>query len=163
MAKHEVGHVLATIDAALADHAVSPDAMRSAPAISELMRGRSSRADAIRAGELVEAPRELVHEAGLGVPVALTRAAWEDCVRWDPADGGMQDETGRLWDVLWMTRAAASRNPATSRADVVLYRVPRSGQGWTQPKKARLVAVIGPGDHGEAVLTLMLPEEHPKP
>ena len=35
---------------------------------------------------------------------ALTQAAWEDCVAWDnEQEGAHQDETGRLWDVLYMT------------------------------------------------------------
>jgi hypothetical protein len=41
-----------------------------------------TRADALRDGNLVAVPDALAREAGITVPVALTRAAWEDCVAW---------------------------------------------------------------------------------
>jgi hypothetical protein len=42
----------------------------------------------------------VAREAGIRYPVALTRAAWEKCVTVPP--GVLyQDESGRLWDVVW--------------------------------------------------------------
>src|SRR5262249_21761116 len=69
-----------------------------------------SRARAVADGLLVEVCQEIAHEAGFTVAVALTAAAWGDCVAWSDADnqrtGACQDEQGRLWDVLWMTQHA---------------------------------------------------------
>lgn len=64
-------------------------------------------------------------EAGLPGTVLLTAAAWADCVAWDEADtartGCPQDQAGRLWDVLWMTRSALAGGSDRVR----LYRVAR--------------------------------------
>jgi hypothetical protein len=123
-----------------------------------------SRADAMRDGILVAVPSEISREAGITVPVALTRAAWEDCVAWTEVDNArkatLQDENGRLWDVLWMTRFAIARHrgQSQSRARVELDRVPREGRA-VRPRSVELVAVIGPGDEGEPVLTIMQPDE----
>lgn len=63
-----------------------------------------TRAQAIEDGVLVDVS-ETAREAGFRWPVALTRAAWADCVAWTEDDNHRQvyqDESGRLWDVLWM-------------------------------------------------------------
>ncbi len=62
-----------------------------------------SRAQAIADGVLVDAG-PMAAEAGFKWPVALTAAAWVDCVAWSDEDNhqqGYQDESGRLWDVLF--------------------------------------------------------------
>ncbi|GAA2345243.1 hypothetical protein OKJ48_23110 [Streptomyces kunmingensis] len=120
-----------------------------------------TRAQAIAHGLFVEAPRTLSHEAGFRVPVALTKAAWEDCVAWTDADDQqqhtVQDETGRLWDVLLMSRLAIARSKGI-HAHVTLHRIKRDGTSRT-PQLARLVIEIGPGDQAEPVITIMLPYE----
>jgi hypothetical protein len=113
-----------------------------------------SRADALADGSLVAADPQLAREAGIKVPVALTRGAWARCVT-VPASVPWQDETGRLWDVLWMASLAIRRAPAAARA--VAFRV-CVDNGAARPEVA-LVATIGPGDAGEPVLTVMLPGE----
>jgi hypothetical protein len=73
--------------------------------------------------------------------------------------GTVQDEQGRLWDVLWMTRCAIRRAPSgTARVRVQLYRVPRDGR-QVCPQPVSLVASCGPGDHGGAAITIMQPSE----
>lgn len=120
-----------------------------------------TRQQAIAAGDLVDVTTT-AREAGIRYPVALTRAAWLDCVAWTPADtqrtGVPQDEPGRLWDVLTMLRHAILRNPRGDRVTVTLVRVPRHGRNPT-PQKVRLHAVCGPGDRAEPVITLMQPGE----
>ncbi|MQY40491.1 hypothetical protein SRB17_85240 [Streptomyces sp. RB17] len=70
-----------------------------------------------------------------------------------------QDETGRLWDVLVMTRFAIRRSRGSGdRITVELYRIPRGGKA-RQPCRARLAACIGPGDHAWPVLTISPPGE----
>lgn len=134
-----------------------------APALAEIFGEpihTYTRAQAIADGVLIDVT-ETAREAGFRLPVALTRAAWADCVEWTDADSlrqTHQDEAGRLWDVLWMTLVCSRIAPGKSRALVGLHRVPRGGRG-TRPRAARLVAQIGPGDDGEPVLTIMQPDE----
>lgn len=65
---------------------------------------------AIDAGDLIEVDAILSEGAGIRPIVDLTSAAWDACVGWTDVDsansGQIQDETGRLWDVLWMARNA---------------------------------------------------------
>jgi len=92
-------------------------------------------------------------------PVALTRTVWADCVEWPEDDmQAMQDQTGRLSDVLWMTLCAVRRGGTTDRVPVELYRIPRDGHS-TEPQLVRLEAVCGPGDDMEPVITIQFPGE----
>ena len=117
-----------------------------------------TRTQAIDDGILVDVSHT-AQEAGFSFPVALTRAAWSDCVEWSEADSKRQtyqDESGRLWDVLWMASRAARRGGQEIRFQ--LYRVPRGGRGM-RPRLVTLKAICGPGDDGEPVITIMLPGE----
>jgi hypothetical protein len=104
----------------------------------------------------------LARDAGFRVPVALTSAAWEDCVAWNDGDSDRQvpqDERGRLWDVLFTTRAAIRRTGGgDGQVNVNLRRVPRDGR-TRQARPVQLACAIGPGDHGEPVITIMQPGE----
>jgi len=119
-----------------------------------------TREQAIEDGFLVDAT-ETAREAGFCIPVALTRAAWEDCVEWNEADSKRQtyqDLSGRLWDVVNMAFFAAHMGKKQSSLLYQVYRIPRGGRG----KKARRVmlkSMVGPGDQGEPVVTIMLPNE----
>jgi hypothetical protein len=129
----------------------------------ELIDGYS-RAGAIADGALAGVPADLAAEAGFTCHVALTRAAWEDCVAWTQADGerkggAIQDQAGRLSDVLWMASCAARRAPAGERPVAFsLFRVPRPGRN-REAVETSLVAWASPGDAGELVVTIMLPGE----
>lgn len=81
-------------------------------------------ADGIRDGVMVEAPEDVRTDAGYRIPVVFTAAAWADLVEWD--GDGLQDETGRLWDVLTTMRAAAKASLAAGgqRRSFDTYRVP---------------------------------------
>jgi hypothetical protein len=117
---------------------------------------RYSRADAFRDGVLIDASRA-AREAGFRYPVALTAAAWAKCVVVPPGVA-CQDEAGRLWDVLWMLRCAIRRGGqrvSELRFGVLVRNDNREGT----PPLVRLKAVCGPGDRGEPVLTVLLPEE----
>ncbi|WJW74675.1 hypothetical protein QVG61_09195 [Thiohalobacter sp. IOR34] len=120
-----------------------------------------TRAQAIEDGVLVDVS-ETAREAGFRWPVALTRAAWADCVAWTEDDNHRQvyqDESGRLWDVLWMAFNAI-RGAAAGKSQIVyqLYRVPRDGKS-VEARLTALKLVAGPGDAGEPVVTIMLPGE----
>lgn len=115
-----------------------------------------TRAQALDDGVLVDVS-ELAKEAGFLFPVALTRAAWGDCVEWCEADSKRQtyqDEQGRLWDVLWMASVAARRNGG-SELRFQLYRVPRGGRG-VRPRLVVLQMHCGPGDEGEPIITISM-------
>lgn len=116
---------------------------------------RYTRAQALEDGDLVDAGA-MASEAGFTWPVALTRAAWADCVAWkDDARG--QSEAGRLWDVLSMGRLAIRM--AREGGSELRYRLHRVRWGEVRALETTLKLVVGPGDDGEPVVTLMLPDE----
>jgi hypothetical protein len=119
-----------------------------------------SRAEALADGVLIDVT-ETAREAGFRVPVALTSTVWSDCVAWTDEDSARvvyQDEAGRLWDVLWMALVAARRQPEASQLTYEMLRVRRDGTS-PEPAKVRLVLDIGPGDDGEAVITIGFAED----
>ncbi|MCX5078733.1 hypothetical protein OHA84_38105 (plasmid) [Streptomyces sp. NBC_00513] len=158
------------IDGTANPDSLGPDAMRwtpepEQPAVSvvdifgEVIHGYS-RADALADGALIAVGDDVAREAGFGVPVALTAAAWADCVAWNDEDNRQtcQDESGRLWDVLRMTRYAIRRFAGVSSCTVELYHVPRDGES-DESERTWLLATCGPGDDREPVLTISLPDE----
>lgn len=119
-----------------------------------------SRAQALEDGVLVDVT-ETAKEAGFRLPVALTSAAWHQAVEWSDKDSRRQtpqDESGRLWDVLWMAYLAARRASGGCRVEFGLLVVPRGGAA-RRPRLMALHMHIGPGDDGEPVITIMLPHE----
>lgn len=113
-----------------------------------------TRAQALADGVLVDVS-EMAKEAGFKAPVALTAAVWADCVAW-PKDDGTQDESGRLWDVLYLAMFEARRRRNAQIVPFGLLRVPR---GRCKPELIQLVMHIGPGDNAEPVITIMQPGE----
>jgi hypothetical protein len=120
-----------------------------------------TRKQALEDGVLVDVTK-IAKEAGFIWPVAMTRAAWEDCVEWSEKDTKRQtyqDVSGRLWDVLWMASLAIK---CTKRNDCQLFyelhRVPRGGRG-RKARRTYLKLITGPGDIGEPVVTILLPNE----
>jgi hypothetical protein len=103
---------------------------------------------------------EAAKEAGFKVPVAITHAAWVDCVEWKTHVGtiGGQDESGRLWDVLWMAFLACKNLGEGQRRNFQLYRVQQDG-GESGQSLVTLSVSIGPGDTFEPVITIMQPDE----
>lgn len=115
-----------------------------------------TRAQALEDGVLVDVS-DLAEEAGFRYPVAMTRAAWADCVEWSGSDSEKQvcqDETARLWDVLWLA-AHAARRSGGDHLTFRVHRVPRDGHA-IQPDQVTLQMLIGPGDRGEPVMTILL-------
>ncbi len=119
-----------------------------------------SRAQALADGVLVDVT-EVVKETGFKLPVAITDAL-HNRLTTSKADQSLgQDYDGRLWDVLWI--AALAIRLADPGTDAVTFTVaqmevePKSGQ----PIKANLLikVVCGPGENGEPVITIGLPED----
>ncbi|TAA36381.1 hypothetical protein EAT51_19970 [Pseudoxanthomonas winnipegensis] len=120
-----------------------------------------TRADMLADGDLVDVST-VAREAGFKIPVAVSRAVWEDCIAWSDADtrrkGVPQDESGRLWDVVYMARVFAARNAQGNRAAFPVYRVPRSGRGQ-RPRLVTLYLHLGHDDDGAPAMTIMQPRE----
>jgi hypothetical protein len=125
-----------------------------------------TRAQAIADGVLVDVSK-LAKEAGFRYPVAVTAAVWAECVTVPDGVAG-QDETGRLWDVLNLLRFAIASKVAVpryalpgqnldgERVDFAVH-VRKNSEG--DPPLVDLYALCGPGDNGEPVVTIMLPNE----
>ena len=114
-----------------------------------------TRAQAIADGTLRDVT-STAREMGIKLPVAVTHSVWDRYVMLTPAAlRARNDERGRLWDVLWMFRAAAQRAPEANEIIFSLYVVTDS----TKPSLVELKAVCGSGDNAEPVITIMLPEE----
>ena len=115
-----------------------------------------TRAGALRDGVLIDVSA-VAREAGIRYPVALTRAAWERCVAVSPGVL-LQDEAGRLWDVVYLLRLAIGRGGEGPEVRIGVH--VRNDNRERTPPLVCLKAVCGPGDQGEPVITVMLPEEN---
>ena len=116
-----------------------------------------SRAQAIEDGFLVDVSAT-AREAWIKLPTVVTRHVWNECVEVPEKLKGQQDEAGRLRDVVNMAalalRAAVAVDHLTDRT-AFSVRVRKAGGH----RREQLVAVVGPGDTAQPVLTLMYPED----
>ena len=70
-----------------------------------------------------------------------------------------QDQSGRLWDVVYMaSHAIRTSKDSGDWLLFQLYRVPRDGHS-TEAVLVTLKLIVGPGDSGEPVITILLPNE----
>lgn len=94
---------------------------------------------------------------GISIGVAIARSVWDRYVVPDDASRMLgQSVAGRLWDVLYLLWHAVLRfGPNTSELRFPVAFVTDGDRTET----AMLKAVAGGGDHGELVVTVMLPEE----
>ncbi|MDC8010978.1 DUF6573 family protein [Tahibacter soli] len=117
-----------------------------------------TRREALDDGVLMDAG-SAASEAGFKVPVALTAKVWATCVSWSTDERTPQDESGRLWDVVWMASLAAraaARRGDSGRVEFQVLVVPRGGR---RPLLTQLALLIGQGDQGECVATILTPDE----
>lgn len=133
-----------------------------------------SRKQAIEDGVLVEVPENLLNSVGIKFPVAVTATVWEEYIKAEELESEQdltekrtrgisnrvpcgQDTVGRLWDVLWVFMMnARGHNQDTVHFKVIFLSTENEK---TVQKHVTLKAVIGPGDQGEPVITIMKPEE----
>lgn len=115
-----------------------------------------SRAQALEDGVLVDvsewASADKGFLGGFRIPVAMTAALWGAVEDIPKRCAGIQDVRGRAHDVLWMASLAARRG-----GDRVEFRVLMDVKAGR--RVLRLVAVCGPGDKAEPVVTIGYPED----
>jgi len=128
-----------------------------------------TRAQTIKDGALIDVS-PTARDAGITWHVAMTAAAWGDCVEWTDTTEARkgysgQSESGRLWDVCWMLsrvvlRAARQGLQASPEHPmyIELLRVPREGKG-VKPRLVHLKFIVGQGNNGRPCITMMLPSE----
>ena len=115
-----------------------------------------TRAQAVADGVQVDVTKT-AQEAGIKFPMFLTRAVFDKYVAVPEGVTG-QDEAGRLWDVVWMTRFAILRSrPGCDRIPVAFY-------VRNDNRAARLVKLIATCgaldiDDPQPAITLMMPDE----
>lgn len=118
-----------------------------------------TRRQAIEDGVLVDLT-EWARETGFRIPVACTATVWHQYIA--PPEGTRalgQSERGRAHDLLWLLytniRACKHKGEGDDRLlyKVIFLQTPHRQETVT------LKATCGPGDHGEPVLTVMLPTE----
>ena len=96
-------------------------------------------------------------EAGIRFPVFLTRTVFDAYVA-VPKDVTGQDESGRLWDIVWMLRFAIRKaQPGQTRLPFALY-VRNDNR---RPKLVKLIATCGALDMDDPhpAITVMMPDE----
>ncbi len=98
---------------------------------------------------------EDAREAGFRYPVFLTRDAWNHYVA-IPKGVRLQEEPGRLWDILWMLRHAIKKQGgARDFLDFEVY-VRNDNRA---PRPVHLRSRVGPGDTPDPVIIIGTPEE----
>ena len=115
-----------------------------------------TRSQAVADGVQVEVTKT-AQEAGIKFPMFLTRAVFDNYVAVPPDVNG-QDEAGRLWDLVWLTRFAVLRSHGhTDRLPVALY-VRNDNH---RAKLVKLIAVCSALDidDPQPALTLMMADE----
>lgn len=117
---------------------------------------------AINDGVLIDIS-EIATEAGFKIPTAVSEAVWNRYIEWDSDDSkrqSYQDQSGRLWDIVWMARCGIiSANKGNDRETLFeLYCIPRDGESKSA-ERTTLKIHIGPGDDENPVVTIMLPNE----
>lgn len=114
-----------------------------------------SRAQAIADGVLVDLTGKFPNECRMyKYPVACTAAVWALVEKAVNNPSWCNDYAGVVWDILYMSVKGVVSRPGE---DTAVFRVIITGTG--RQKIHTMKAVVGPGDEGEPVITIMLPEE----
>lgn len=118
-----------------------------------------SRDDALRDGVLIAADPETCREAGILWPVAMTDHLWSYIDPGNLEEMPDQSVSGRLWDLLWMFATSAKMSRGESRIKFRVSFQMKTGRTRPRVETIMIIGVCGPGDEGEPVITLMLPED----
>lgn len=99
---------------------------------------------------------EIASEAGIGVPVAVSRAAWERCIAVPDWTRAARWEYARLWMIARDCFRSLCSKGEDCDGGPYLFETILPGRGGAEA--VRLMAVLGPGG-GWFCLTILLPEE----
>lgn len=125
-----------------------------------------SRAEAIESGRLIDISNtKEQRESGISFPIHISAKCWDLYVRWNPEDTAKQtyqDETGRLWDLVYMMRLAmmSANNRKSSGFIYSLYVINRDGFSKNSVE-IKVKSSIDKGDEDEPVITICMPDEDP--
>ncbi|MGE4164306.1 MAG: DUF6573 family protein [Vicinamibacterales bacterium] len=112
-----------------------------------------TRAQAIEDGVLVDVS-EWARACGFKLPVAVTRAVWDRCIEVPKSRKRIESEHARARDVLFVLFMCIRRTPNTDRINYQIRCSVKEGR-----RIVRLKALLGAGDDGRPVVTILLPEE----
>ena len=118
-----------------------------------------TRTQAIADGMLIDVT-PMASEAGITLPMVVSANLYHGHVV-PPAstvDLGQSIEA-RLWDVLMVFRAYAKNAPDSRIEFSVDFVAGRRANGAPTVETVRVTAIVHPGDAGEPVITIMLPED----
>lgn len=107
-----------------------------------------TRKQAIEDGVLIDVSK-LAKEAGIVYPVAMTDTVYQKYVT-VPEGAEAQDETGRLWDIVYLLRLAIQKSKGESQIEYKIY----VKDGSNKLQKVILKALFCPGDDAEPVITI---------
>lgn len=94
-----------------------------------------STAEAVEDGTLIRVPEATTTEAGIKIPVFLTRAVYVKYIEVEPQLKGEQDEEGRLWDILTMFRHYAAQHPKSQEIDFQFIIRLRDADNWEKNER----------------------------
>lgn len=123
-----------------------------------------TREQAIEDGVLIDVTAT-AKEIGIKYPAALTTTVYDEYVVVPKALKGIQDEAGRLFDILWMYTWAIrigeiSGNQGLFSVSFLMCETKStSEQARTRQETITLKAVCGPNDDGSPCITIMKPDE----
>jgi hypothetical protein len=115
-----------------------------------------SRSQALADGVLIDIS-DIAREAGFRWPVAVSARLCHDVLNPGHSLAARgQSLEGRIWDMLNVLWLASKSSPDTSRLTFSpLFVMAPDGP----PIPITLITTVGPGDQGEPVLTIFLPED----
>jgi hypothetical protein len=117
-----------------------------------------TRAAALADGVLVDLTA-WAQETGFRIPVACTAAVWAEYLTPPPgSEAEGQSLRGRAHDLLWLLWLTCRQAGRTDRVTFQVRFLQAAGTGFAC-QTVPLQAVVGPGDDGEPVLTVMHPDE----
>lgn len=120
-----------------------------------------TRADAIDDGVLVDVST-MSKEAGIKYPVCMSIDSYTQYVACEENTGDGQSVDGRLWDVLYMMRVAMQGGPNVVRVidkSTLIFQLYVVNQAKGEQELVELKGMCHPGDEGEPVITIMMPNE----
>ena len=106
-----------------------------------------SRQEAIVDGLLIDVT-DIAQRAGICYPVAVSRRLWFEYIN-------HTEPLGRLWEMLWVFKLKAIHEDS----DMLSFNMSFTGADGNY-QLVNLWAICGPGDLGEEVITIMLPDDY---